>query len=201
MNLILANSVLPFISFLTFLSLEQAPPSSNAGVIAGVIFACILAVILLGVLIYFLVFHNRRQQHGYRGTGKPASAPYDSFTRLFGSAKSSKNGTGNNGNNNTPIYRGEVGLNEKTANQGMHPGGLALLETTHTHTAEDILLSREMDEVERKKFDELEEEDERYDHFGGGGPILQLRSHDDDVDDDMESQRDGSVISRTAVYV
>ncbi|XP_043117723.1 poliovirus receptor homolog isoform X1 [Puntigrus tetrazona] len=180
---------------------EQPPPPSNAGVIAGVIFACILAVILLGVLIYFLVFHNRRQQHGYRGTGKPAGAPYDSFTRLFGSGKSSKNGTGNNGNNNTPIYRGEVGLNEKTANQGMHPGGVALLETTHTHTAEDILLSREMDEVERKKFDELEEEDERYDHFGGGGPILQLRPHDDDLDDDMESQRDGSVISRTAVYV
>ncbi|XP_050988142.1 nectin-2 isoform X1 [Labeo rohita] len=180
---------------------EQPPPPSNTGVIAGVIFACILAIILLVVLVYFLVFHNRRQQHGYRGTGKPAGAPYDSITRLFGSAKSSKNGTGNNGNNNTPIYRGEVGLNEKTANQGMHPGGVALLETTHTHTAEDILLSREMDEVERKKFDELEEEDERYDHFGGGGPILQLRPHDDDIDDDMESQRDGSVISRTAVYV
>uniref|UniRef100_A0A9J8CVH0 Nectin cell adhesion molecule 3 n=1 Tax=Cyprinus carpio carpio TaxID=630221 RepID=A0A9J8CVH0_CYPCA len=180
---------------------EQPPPASNAGVIAGVILACFLAIALLGVLIYFLVFHNRRQQHGYRGTGKPAGAPYDSFTRLFGSAKSSKNGTGNNGNNNTPIYKGEVGLNEKTANLGMHPGGVALLETSHTHTAEDILLSREMDEVERKKFDELEEEDERYDHFGGGGPILQLRPHDDDLDDDMESQRDGSVISRTAVYV
>ncbi|XP_026106287.1 nectin-2-like [Carassius auratus] len=177
---------------------EQAPPSSNAGVIAGVIIACILAISLLAVLIYFLVFYNRRQQHGYRGTGKPTGAPYDSFTRLFGSAKSSKNG---NGNNNTPIYRGEMGLNEKTANQGMHPGGVALLETTHTQTAEDILLSREMDEVERKKFDELEEEDERYDHFGGGGPILQLRPHNDDLDDDMESQRDGSVISRTAVYV
>ncbi|XP_057196857.1 poliovirus receptor homolog isoform X1 [Triplophysa rosa] len=180
---------------------EQSPPTSNAGVIAGVIFACILALLLIAGLVFFLVTHNRRQQHGYRGTGKPAGAPYDSFTRLFGSAKSSKNGTGNNGNNNTPIYRGEVGLNEKTANQGMHPGGVALLETTHTHTAEDILLSREMDEVERKKFDELEEEDERYDHFGGGGPILQLRPHDDDMDDDMESQKDGSVISRTAVYV
>ncbi|KAK9960785.1 hypothetical protein ABG768_008620 [Culter alburnus] len=180
---------------------DQSPSSSNAGVIAGVIFACLLAIILISVLAYFLVSHNRRQQHGYRGTGKPTGAPYDSFTRLFGSAKSSKNGTGNNGNNNTPIYRGDVGLNEKTANQGMHPGGVALLETTRTHTAEDILLSREMDEVERKKFDELEEEDERYDHFTGVGPILQLRPHEDDIDDDMESQRDGSVISRTAVYV
>ncbi|TRY95575.1 hypothetical protein DNTS_018363 [Danionella cerebrum] len=180
---------------------EQAPPNTNAGVIVGVIFACLLVVLLIGGLTYFLISHNRRQQHGYRGTGKPTGTPYDSITRLFGSAKSSKNGTGNNGNNNTPIYRGEVGINEKSANQGMHPGGMALLETTHTHTAEDILLSREMDEVERKKFDELEEEDERYDHFTGGGPILQLRPHDDDIDDDMESQRDGSVISRTAVYV
>lgn len=169
--------------------------------IAGVIFACLLAIVLLSILAYFLVAHNRRQQHGYRGTGKPTGAPYDSFTRLFGSAKSSKNGTGNNGNNNTPIYRGDVGLNEKTANQGIHPGGVALLETTRSHTAEDILLSREMDEVERKKFDELEEEDERYDQFSGVGPILQLRPHEDDIDDDMESQRDGSVISRTAVYV
>ncbi|XP_051999805.1 poliovirus receptor homolog isoform X3 [Xyrauchen texanus] len=180
---------------------EKSPSTSNVGVIAGVIFACLLAILLIGGLIFYLVTHNRRQQHGYRGTGKPTGAPYDSFTRLFSSAKSSKNGTGNNGNNNTPIYRGEVGLNEKAANQGMHPGGMALLETTHTHTAEDILLSREIDEIERKKFDELEEEDERYDHFTGGGPILQLRPHDDDIDDDMESQRDGSVISRTAVYV
>ncbi|XP_052002737.1 poliovirus receptor-like isoform X1 [Xyrauchen texanus] len=180
---------------------EQSPPPSNAGVIAGVIFACVLAILLISGLTFYLVNHNRRQQHGYRGTGKPTGTPYDSFTRLFGSAKSSKNGTGNTGNNNTPIYRGEVGLNEKAPNQGMHPGGVTLLETTHTHTAEDILLSRDIDEVERKKFDELMEEDERYDHFTGGGPILQLRPHDDDIDDDMESQRDGSVISRTAVYV
>nr|XP_055065842.1 nectin-2 isoform X1 [Misgurnus anguillicaudatus] len=184
----------------TIIVREQAPPTSNAGVIAGVIFACILVLLLIAGLIFFLVNHKRQQQQGYRGTGKPAGAPYDSITRLFGSSKSGKNGTGNNGNNNTPIYRGDVGLNEKT-NQGIHPGGMALLETTHTHTAEDILLSSEMDEAERKKFDELEEEDERYDHFGGGGPILQLRQHDDDLDDDMESQKDGSVISRTAVYV
>uniref|UniRef100_H3CRE6 Si:ch73-22o12.1 n=1 Tax=Tetraodon nigroviridis TaxID=99883 RepID=H3CRE6_TETNG len=64
----------------------------------------------------------------------------------------------------------------------------------------------ELDDAERRKFDELEEE-ERYDRFSGGGPILQLRpAHDQSnvsnyLDDDMESQKDGSVISRTAVYV
>lgn len=77
---------------------------------------------------------------------------------------------------------------------------------TVTPSAQDILLSNELDDAERRKFDELEE-DERYDHFSGGAPILQLRPHDQDhimgdyLDDDMESQRDGSVISRTAVYV
>ncbi|XP_007250915.2 nectin-2 isoform X1 [Astyanax mexicanus] len=179
---------------------------SSAGVVAGAIIGVLLALLLFGALIFVLVSRNRRQQQGYRGNGKAKAEPYDSVARLFGSGGGSgKNGTnGNNGNNNTPIYRGEPVLSEKAANHNMHPGGVALLETTPT--AQDILLSREMDEAERRKFDELEEEDERYDHFTAGGTILQLRPHEQDMggsylDDDMESQRDGSVISRTAVYV
>lgn len=74
-----------------------------------------------------------------------------------------------------------------------------------------------MDEAERRKFDlddSMEEEEERYDRFGGaggGGNILPPAYHvhrghageemDVYLDDDMESQRDGSVISRTAIYV
>lgn len=74
-----------------------------------------------------------------------------------------------------------------------------------------------MDEAERRKFDlddSMEEEEERYDRFGGaggGGNILPSAYHvhrghageemDVYLDDDMESQRDGSVISRTAIYV
>lgn len=59
-----------------------------------------------------------------------------------------------------------------------------------------------------------EEEEERYDHFEGrSGNILPPtyrvhRGHsvgeekmDAYLDDDMESQKDGSVISRTAIYV
>ncbi|KAI4890322.1 hypothetical protein NFI96_002936 [Prochilodus magdalenae] len=187
------------------LSVEaRVAEQSNAGVVAGAIIGVLLALLLFGALIFVLVSRNRRQQQGYRGNGKAKAEPYDSVARLFGSG-SNKNGTnGNNGNNNTPIYRGDAGLSEKAANHGMHPGGVALLETAPT--AQDILLSREMDEAERRKFDELEEDDERYDHFTAGGTILQLRPHDQDVaggylDDDMESQRDGSVISRTAVYV
>lgn len=173
--------------------------------VAGAIIGVLLALLLFGALIFVLVSRSRRQQPaGYRGNDKAKPEPFDSVSRLFG-AGGSKNGTnGNNGNNYTPIYKGEAVISEKAANHSMHPRGVAVLETTPT--AQDILLSGELDEVECRKFDELEEEDERYDHFTAGGAVLQLRPHDQDVaggylDDDMESQRDGSVISRTAVYV
>ncbi|XP_076136734.1 poliovirus receptor homolog isoform X1 [Alosa pseudoharengus] len=180
------------------------PPAdpSNVGVVAGVVIGILLALLLVGALVAILVTHNRRQQQqGYRGNQK--SGAFDIKSRLFGS-KASKNGGGPGngpGNNNGPIYTYREGvsgggLTEKSANHG-------LLSTTPT--AQDILLSGEMDEAERKKFDELadEEDEERYDRFTAAGPILQLRHHDDQhyLDDDMESQRDGSVISRTAVYV
>uniref|UniRef100_A0A3P8WV11 Si:ch73-22o12.1 n=1 Tax=Cynoglossus semilaevis TaxID=244447 RepID=A0A3P8WV11_CYNSE len=96
--------------------------------------------------------------------------------------------------------------------QGYRANGSSDMKTriggvTTAPTAQDILLSNELDEAERRKFDELEEE-ERYVNFSGGAPILQLRPPGDQgdmigdyLDDDMESQRDGSVISRTAVYV
>lgn len=75
-----------------------------------------------------------------------------------------------------------------------------------------------MGEAERRKFDlddSMEDEEERYDRFGGvggGGNMLPPAYHvrrghgseeemDVYLDDDMESQRDGSVISRTAIYV
>lgn len=143
-------------------------------------------------------------------------------TRIFGGGKkASKNGTGaagagdiGGGNNNGPIYvynesSPHQALGEKNNHhQPLGVGGRPEVTAT-APTAQDILLSSELDDAERRKFDELEEE-ERYDHFGGGGggPILQLRpAHDqgdivgDYLDDDMESQKDGSVISRTAVYV
>lgn len=159
---------------------------------------------------------RRRQQQGYRANGSS-----DLKTRIFGGGKkASKNGTSggagsggvSGGNNNGPIYI----YNESSAHQGIgeknnHHQPLTMggqpEHGAKTPTAQDILLSNELDEAERRKFDEMEEE-ERYDHFSGGSSILQLRPpHDQDdmigdyLDDDMESQRDGSVISRTAVYV
>ncbi|XP_056142102.1 uncharacterized protein si:ch73-22o12.1 [Lampris incognitus] len=213
--------------FLSFLLLPCPPPPpssstepsvnpSNAGVVAGAVIGSLLALLLVAALIAVLVTRSRRQQQGYR-----ANSGGDMKSRIFGGGKkASKNGTGAGagsggiGNNNGPIYvyndgSAHQGLGEKNNHhhQPLTIGGRPEVAAT-TPTAQDILLSAELDEAERRKFDELEEEEERYDHFAGGAPILQLRPpHDQDdiiggyLDDDMESQRDGSVISRTAVYV
>ncbi|KAG7476014.1 nectin-2 isoform X1 [Solea senegalensis] len=194
---------------------EPSVNPSNAGVVAGAVIGSLLALLLVAALICVLVTRSRRQQQGYRANGGS-----DMKTRIFGGGKkASKNGTSGGagsggvggGNNNGPIYvynesSSHQGIGEKNNHhQPLTMGGRPEVVTT-TPTAQDILLSSELDEAERRKFDELEEE-ERYDHFGGGGPILQLRPHNDqedmigDYDDDMESHRDGSVISRTEVYV
>ncbi|OCT70835.1 hypothetical protein XELAEV_18037759mg [Xenopus laevis] len=62
-------------------------------------------------------------------------------------------------------------------------------------------LAEEDDSEERMKYNVLEDDDEE-EKFNEVGPMLQLRPHHDAyLDDDMESQNDGSIISRTAVYV
>ncbi|XP_054477592.1 nectin-2-like isoform X1 [Anoplopoma fimbria] len=191
---------------------EPSVNPSNAGVVAGAVIGSLLALLLVAALIAVLVTRNRRQQQGYRGNGGS-----DMKTRIFGGGKkASKNGTGGGGvgggNNNGPNYAynessTHPGLGEKNNHHQPLTIGGRPEDVATTPTAQDILLSNELDDAERRKFDELEE-DERYDHFTGGAPILQLRPpHDQDdmignyIDDDMESQRDGSVISRTAVYV
>lgn len=183
--------------------------------VAGIIIGVLLALLLLCAIVAVLVTRSRRQQQGYRAKGGS-----DLKTRMFGGGKkASKNGTGGGagsggtggGNNNGSIFvydgSSHQGLPEKNnhhqpLNMGPRPGVVA-----STPTAQDILLRNELDEAEIRKFDDIEDE-ERYDHFSGAGPILQLRSTNDQenmmggyLDDDMESQRDGSVISRTAVYV
>ncbi|XP_061803598.1 poliovirus receptor homolog isoform X1 [Nerophis lumbriciformis] len=195
---------------ITALVREPSENPSNVGVVAGAVIGSLLALLLVAALVAVLVTRSRRQQQGYRTN--------DLKTRIFGGGKkASKNGTsgggvgGGVGNNNGPIYvyndgSSHQGLGEKNNHGplgvGGRPEGLS-----SAPTAQDILLSSELDDAERRKFDELEEE-ERYDHFAGGAPILQLRPPNDQddmigdyLDDDMESQRDGSVISRTAVYV
>uniref|UniRef100_A0A8C2EIH6 Nectin cell adhesion molecule 3 n=1 Tax=Cyprinus carpio TaxID=7962 RepID=A0A8C2EIH6_CYPCA len=183
--------------------IESTEDPSSAGMVAGAILGSFLALVLVSALVAVLVMRSRRHQHGYSGDGEQGT--YGNKTRLFGGKKASKNGAG--ANNNGPVYtyrESEPGALTEKCNEFPRMTG-------STPTAHDILLSGEMNEAERRKFDALndsledEEEDERYDHFRGLPPSYQIHRHEDEctpyLDDDMESQRDGSIISRTAIYV
>uniref|UniRef100_A0A3B4YRB7 Si:ch73-22o12.1 n=1 Tax=Seriola lalandi dorsalis TaxID=1841481 RepID=A0A3B4YRB7_SERLL len=149
---------------------EPSVNPSNAGVVAGAVIGSLLALLLVVALISVLVTRSRRQQQGYRANGGS-----DMKTRIFGGGKkASKNGTGGGAgsggvggsNNNGPIYvynesSSHQGLGEKNNHhQPLTIGGRPEVVAT-TPTAQDILLSNELDDGERRKFDELEEE-ERY---------------------------------------
>ncbi|KAF3692104.1 Nectin-2 Herpes virus entry mediator B [Channa argus] len=146
---------------------EPSVNPSNAGVVAGAVIGSLLALLLVAALIAVLVTRSRRQQQGYRANGGS-----DMKTRIFGGGKkASKNGTGGgagsggvgSGNNNGPIYVYNDGsshqsLGEKNNHhQPLTMGGRPEVVAS-TPTAQDILLSNELDDAERRKFDELEEE-------------------------------------------
>ncbi|XP_068431410.1 PVR cell adhesion molecule related 2 like isoform X1 [Clinocottus analis] len=220
-------------------------PSSGgvvAGAVIGSLLALLLVAALVAVL---LGRSRRQQRRGgYPGAGGDSVAAgagggggngggnggsnggeYGNKARLlFGGGGGSKNGTG--GNNNGPVYTYREGcdatgtLTEKANDYHHHHHHN--LHHLHHHatlgnppTAHDILLSGELDEADRRKFDLDDSMEEDYDRFGGGGgggggdalpPAYNVhRGHggeeDAYLDDDMESQRDGSVISRTAIYV
>ncbi|KAM9385662.1 PVR cell adhesion molecule related 2 like [Pholidichthys leucotaenia] len=219
---------------ITTVVIEALKDPSSAGVVAGAVIGSLLALILVVALVAVLLTRGRRQQRrGYPSGGDSIATgsgggsnggDYGNKARLLFSGSGSnggggsKNGTG--ANNNGPVYTYREGcdatgtLTEKANDyhhHHLHPG--------NPPTAHDILLSGEMEEAERRKFeldDSMEEEEERYDRFrgigGGGEGILPSAYHvhrghggeeemDVYLDDDMESQRDGSVISRTAIYV
>ncbi|XP_051247131.1 PVR cell adhesion molecule related 2 like isoform X1 [Dicentrarchus labrax] len=211
---------------------EALEDPSSAGVVAGAVIGSLLALLLVVALIAVLLNRSRRQQRrGYpssgdsiaTGSGGSNGGEYGNKARLLFSGtgnNSSKNGTG--ANNNGPIYTYREGcdatgtLTEKA--NDYHHHHLHHASIGNPPSAHDILLSDEMDEAGRRKFeldDSMEEEEERYDRFGvvgGGGNMLPPAYHvrrghggeeemDVYLDDDMESQRDGSVISRTAIYV
>ncbi|XP_030647852.1 PVR cell adhesion molecule related 2 like [Chanos chanos] len=185
----------------TVIVIESSEDPSNSSVVAGAVLGSLLAVLLVSALVVVLVMRSRRQQHGYSSDGE--QGVYGNKVRLFGGKKTSKNGAGSN--NNGPIYtyrEGEPGALTEKPNDFHHMNA-------GTPAAREILLSSELDDAHRRKFDTLndsvEEEEERYDGFDNLPPRYHIRSHEEEcgvyLDDDMESQRDGSFISRTAIYV
>uniref|UniRef100_A0AAQ4R301 Nectin cell adhesion molecule 3 n=1 Tax=Gasterosteus aculeatus aculeatus TaxID=481459 RepID=A0AAQ4R301_GASAC len=211
--------------------IEALKDPSSAGVVAGAVIGSLLALLLVVALVAVLMSRNRRRQRrGYPGGGDSAAAAaaggggsnggdYGNKARLLFSGTGNKNGTGTN--NNGPVYTYREGcdatgtLTEKPNDYHHHHHHLHHASMGNAPSAHDILLSGEMDEVDRRKFDLDDSMEEDYDRFGavGGGGDMQppayrvhrgLRGEEDMVvylDDDMESQRDGSVISRTAIYV
>uniref|UniRef100_UPI003AAF980B PVR cell adhesion molecule related 2 like isoform X1 n=1 Tax=Centroberyx gerrardi TaxID=166262 RepID=UPI003AAF980B len=224
--------------------IEALVDPSSAGVVAGAVIGSLLALLLVAGLVGVLLTRGRRQQRrgfpgsgdsmttgsgGSNGGGGGGGGGYGNKARLLfggsggGGSSNGKNGTG--ANNNGPVYTYREGcdatgtLTEKANDYHHHHHHHHLHPSAgNTPTAHDILLSGELDEAERRKFDlddSMEEEEERYDRFGGAGggggmmaPAYHVRrGHSDEeemdvyLDDDMESQRDGSVISRTAIYV
>lgn len=209
-------------------SAESSEDPSNAGVLVGAILGSLLALLLVAALVGVLVTRSRRQQQ-HRNCDGEAGA-YGNKVRLFGMGSNSGAASGNklskNGgnNNNGPMYSYREGepdaLDEKPNDPRVGCRG-------DSPTPHHILLS-ERDEAERRKLEAMEDSQEEYDEeedeeanrYDGYGyhhphhqqqqqapharPVLPHHHHDAQMgylDDDMESQRDGSVISRTAIYV
>ncbi|XP_062996093.1 nectin-2 isoform X2 [Elgaria multicarinata webbii] len=147
--------------------------SSNAGALAGFIVGGILALGILAAIVGVFLFIRRRRHRDAKGS-------YDPKTRVFG------NGTA------PPPIRDFAELDRPLKGA---PG-------------------RGQDEDEEEDEDEeregrrspysypsrrLADEEERFDQLG---PMLRLGSASHGYEfDDMESQHDGSIISKTAVYV
>ncbi|XP_063798672.1 nectin-2 isoform X1 [Pseudophryne corroboree] len=148
---------------------------TNAGAIAGGVIGGILFLLLLAAIIFIVIKRGGLQNKKDRGT-------YNPKTRVFGTGKPSQEFT----------YQDDGELDKPLKSSGpMRDSGLS------------PSLGEEEEEEERMKYKVLED-DEEEERFNEVGPMLQLRphpQHDSYLDDDMESQNDGSFISRTAVYV
>ncbi|GCB85777.1 hypothetical protein scyTo_0026392 [Scyliorhinus torazame] len=162
---------------------EQAlVQQSNAGAIAGGVIGGILALLLIVCLVvYFL--HKRRSGDG---------GSYDTKRRVFG--------TGNGAPQPDYTYRPDTD-SEKGPSATVTAS--TTVEGNHIGEGENLLMSESPD-YENYKNREEDEEDEGREPGLTRGPTISLPGHPRDemqMEDDMESQRDGSIISKKAVYV
>ncbi|KAM4650809.1 nectin-2 isoform 1-T1 [Discoglossus pictus] len=150
--------------------------TNNAGAIAGGVIGGLLVLLLLAAVIFIVI--RRGNAHSSKARGS-----YNPKTRVFGTGKPSQEFS----------YQEDSELDRPLKGPGpLRDSGLS-----------PSLAEEDEEEEERMKYKVLED-DEEEERFNEVGPMLQLRphhQHDPYLDDDMESQTDGSVISRTAVYV
>ncbi|XP_060708709.1 nectin-1-like isoform X1 [Hemiscyllium ocellatum] len=161
---------------------KRLPQASNVGAIVGGVIGGILALLLIaGLVAYFL--HKRQ-----RG----AAGSYETKKRVFG--------TGNGAPQPEYTYRPD-------SDSERVPSGTVTTSSTvvghHTGEAEKLLTS-EAPDYENFKSSQEEEDNDDEELGSSKGPALSLPGHPRDeiqMEDDMESQRDGSIISKRAVYV
>lgn len=176
---------------------ELSEDPSSTGALVAAILGSLLALLLVSALAAVLVTHSRQQQHGYSSESKQDTCI--NKARFFGIKNISNNGTGTN--NNGPGY----------SYHESKPGALNDQANDFQPASHNMLLSIKLDEVEQRRFEALTEsmqeeveEDERFDGYKQPTTfhIQQFQNECSEYpDDNMESQRDGSVISRTAIYV
>ncbi|XP_042296547.1 nectin-2 isoform X2 [Sceloporus undulatus] len=152
--------------------------SGSAGALAGSIVGGILALAILGAIVTVFFLRRRRRHRGTKGS-------YDPKTRVFG------NGTA------PPPTRDFAELDRplKAA-----PGrGRNEMEDEEDEYDEEEREGQRPPPYGYAAHHRLEDEEERFDQLG---PMLRLGSTPHGYEyDDMESQHDGSIISKTAVYV
>ncbi|TWW59892.1 hypothetical protein D4764_06G0014220 [Takifugu flavidus] len=145
----------------------------SAGVVAGAVIGSLLALLLVVTLVGILLSRSQ-QRHGYPSSGDSIATgrdgsnggDYSNKARLLFSG-AGKNGTGTNNNGPIYTYRGGCDATGTLMGKASEYHCRHLPDPPSTH---DILLSCELCDPERKKFDmdeSTEEEEERYDHFEG----------------------------------
>ncbi|XP_062867457.1 PVR cell adhesion molecule related 2 like, partial [Trichomycterus rosablanca] len=184
-------------SQLTPTIIELSDDPSRTGALVAAILGSLLALLLVSALVAVLVTHSRHQQHGYLGDGKQDI--YINKAQFFGTKNISKNGTGTNNNGSVYSYHESK------------PGALNDKANEYQPASHNMLLTIKLDEVDQQRFEAFTEsmqeaeEDERFDGYKQQPTTFHIQQIENECgeypDDNMESQRDGSVISRTAIYV
>ncbi|XP_038669371.1 nectin-1-like [Scyliorhinus canicula] len=161
---------------------QEVVQPTNAGAIAGGVIGGILALLLIVCLVgYFL--HKRRSGDG---------GSYDTKRRVFG--------TGNGAPQPDYTYRPD---SDSEKGPSATVTASTTVEGNHVREDENLLMSEPPDYENYKNREEDEEDEGREPGFPRGSTIPLPGHHRDEMqmEDDMESQRDGSFISKKAVYV